>query len=130
MIPLSASKSALEAGLVHLRALDDFFGLRPEGRPDTPRDIRAADWVTWEAEIWLDPAVRSLINWKVAHLTSVSGVNYQWQLANLGASVCRQFEKFMAEVGAQCSDRLPAFDENVLAVLRHYQAIFDGHRGT
>jgi hypothetical protein len=119
----------LEAGLLHLRAIDDFFGPRPEGRPDgRPRDVNASDWVKWQGEIWLDPAVRSLINWKIAHLTSVSGVEYQWRLANLGAAVCRQFEKFMAQVEKECPDREPAFEQNAREVVRHFQSVFDQHR--
>jgi hypothetical protein len=122
----------LEASLIHLRALDDFFTSRSESAADAKlRDVRAIDWLgaKWPGELWLDPAVRSLINWKVAHLTVVSGIQYEWRLATLGQSLCGQITAFLTLIGAECPLRLPAFmtvsDPN--AVIARWGPVFHMH---
>lgn len=101
----------LEASLVHLRGLDDFFGNRSGASMERgPRDVRAVDWLPkWPGDVWLDPAVRSLINWKVAHLTVISGITYEWQLATQGLALCEQITNFMDGIATDRPDRLPAF---------------------
>jgi hypothetical protein len=121
----------LEASLVHLRGLDDFFGNRSEGATERgPRDVRAIDWIpNWPGNVWLDPAVRSLINWKVAHLTVVSGIRYEWQLATQGTALCEQITAFMDSVANDKPDRLPAFltESDPRGVVAHFEPIFAKH---
>ena len=119
----------LEASLVHLRILDDFLGPKPDTSSRRVRDLNAADWLPdWRVEVWLDPAVRNLIDWKVAHLTSVSAVHYEWRLATLGAALCDVLERFLAEIADQCPGRLKAFEKNgSREALDHYRAVFDAH---
>ena len=60
-------EALLEASLVHLRLLDDFLGARRKH----PEDVHASDWVPdWSGQPFLDPSVRKLIDWQVAHLST------------------------------------------------------------
>jgi hypothetical protein len=103
----------LEAGLMHVRALDDFLKSGGTGAGKPP-DIRATDWLrNWKSSYWLDPRVRAQIDWQVIHLSSLSGMEFpKWQLADIGAALCNELERFFDEIEHQCPDRLPAFESH------------------
>jgi len=125
----STEDALLHSSLMHLRSLDDFFNgggsARGGGRPP---DIRASDWVKWAAEPWLDPRVRSQIDWQVVHLSTLREMPWpKWQLPRYGAALCSEVERFFKAVGAECKDRLPAFDHNPWEEAKNAAAIFDAY---
>ena len=105
----STEDALLHASLMHLRSLDDFF--KGGGSPRT--DIRASDWVKWVPQPWLDPRVRSRIDWQVVHLSTLREMAWPpWQLPRYGAALCSEIERFFTAVENECPDRLPAFIHN------------------
>jgi hypothetical protein len=112
----------LEAGLMHVRALDDFF----KGGPGRTTDMRAGDWVKWQPKLWLDPRVRAQIDWQVVHLTGLSGMRFPpFKPADIGAALCEEVERFFHAVEDQCPDRLPAFEHNVREVASSNARLFE-----
>jgi hypothetical protein len=131
----------LEAGLMHLRSLDDFF--RGTGGRGPSPDIRASDWFVsvkgnpWQQEeqqrYWLDPRVRSLIDWNVIHLSTLRTLTDAappWKLADYGDAVCERCLRFFELIEKHCPDRLAAFAWNPQADIQARAAIFAQYAGT
>jgi hypothetical protein len=104
----------LEAGLMKVRALDEY--LKGGSRPT---DIRPSDWVEgWQPKHWLDPRVRSQIDWQVAHLSSMSSMEFpKFRIAECGAALCEEIERFYALVEHKNPDRMPPFEEGRAAAI-------------
>ncbi|MFL5953269.1 MAG: hypothetical protein ACJ76I_04070 [Gaiellaceae bacterium] len=130
----------LESGLMHLRSLDDFF--RGSGGRGPAPDMRANDWFAslpqqdqWKPKYWLDPRVRSLIDWNVVHLSTLrtmamSTASPQWQLADYGDALCSECERFFDLIEQHCPARLPAFAWNPRADIQARAALFARFVGT
>ena len=126
----SHEDALLEAGLMHVRAFDDFFRPGMGGAPGRPPDLRATYWVPkWQSGMWLDPRVRSQIDWKVIHLSSLSGMDFPpWNLAKIGSALCDEIERFFEAVEDEAPARLPALDFNgARAAAKAGAAIFNSH---
>jgi|SRR5579862_2471540 len=133
-----AFDAMLEAGLMHLRSLDDFFRVTG-GRGPVP-DMHARDWFVhlsqqdqWKPLYWLDPRVRSLIEWNVVHLSTLrtmATVALPWKLADYGDALCGECERFFNLIADKCPDRLPAFDWNPQADVQARAALFAQYAGT
>jgi hypothetical protein len=131
----------LEAGLMHLRSLDDFFR-GSSGRGPVP-DMRASDWFVrakgnpWQKDeqqvYWLDPRVRSLIEWNVVHLSTLrtmTTADPPWKLADYGDALCERCLRFFDLIEEYCPDRLPAFEWNPRADIQKRAALFAQCAGT
>jgi hypothetical protein len=118
--------AVLEASLMHLRSLDDFFRGGSGRAPGRPPDMRASDWLkNWEAQLWLDPRVRSRIEWQVVHLSTMRGIEFPpWQLPRYGAALCDEIERFFVAIEKECPDRLPAFEHLPRQIARDTAAVF------
>jgi hypothetical protein len=69
--------------------------------------------VKWNAQLWLDPRVKSQIDWRVVHMSSLSGMDFPpWNLAKIGAALCDQIERFLKTVEDEVPARLPALNFN------------------
>jgi hypothetical protein len=69
--------------------------------------------VKWNAQLWLDPRVKSQIDWRVVHMSSLSGMDFpRWNLAKTGAALCDQIERFLKTVEDEVPARLPALNFN------------------
>jgi hypothetical protein len=104
----------LQAGLLHLRSLDDFLRNTSEQRGGRPPDIRARDWFdnegksgVWKPRYWLDPRDRSLIDWNIVHLSSMRTIEVDgphfFKLADYGAALCIEMERFFQAVEVHCA---------------------------
>lgn len=133
-----AKDAMLQAGLIHLRSLDDLLrgSPRPAGRPP---DIQAKDWFDdvnwkWPPRYWLDPRDRALIDWWVVHLSSLRAVDTDpppWRLADYGAALCLEVERFFEAVETHLHpDRLAAFDYNVRGDAQARLVTFIQYAGT
>ena len=128
----------LEAGLMHLRSLDDFF--RGSGSGGPAPDMRASDWFVgltvnnpWKPTYWLDPRVRAMIDWNVVHLSTLRTMPTappQWKLADYGDALCAECERFFDLIAQHCGARLPAFEWNPRADIQTRAAIFAQYAGT
>jgi hypothetical protein len=85
----------LEASLVHLRLLDDFLGpIRKH-----PEDVHASNWVHgWAGRAFLEPRVRKVIDWQVAHLSTRRVVWADWDLPSYVAACCEALTRFFEEI--------------------------------
>lgn len=130
----------LQAGLMHLRSLDDFLrggGQRQGGRPP---DIQARDWFEevnwkWEPKYWLDPRDRARIDWWIVHLSSLRAMDSDppppWRLADYGDALCDEIKRFFEAVDAKLPpERLAAFNYNVRGDVDRRHAVFKKYAGT
>jgi hypothetical protein len=132
----------LDAALMHLRSLDDFF--RGQGGRGPVPDMRAGDWFAsvqgnnpWQREqqvYWLDPRVRSLIEWNVVHLSTLRTLTAEddppWRLADYGDALCERCLRFFELIEEHCPDRLSAFAWNPRLDIERRAALFARYAGT
>lgn len=102
----------VEAPLVHLRLLDDFFGKRIPG-PDEPDDIVAQHYVdAWAPSHFLKWKVRNTINAQLQHLARRRRVGAKWQLGALCRSMAERHCDFVDLLAVHERHRLGWFDES------------------
>jgi hypothetical protein len=125
--------SALEALIMHLRLLDDFFGHAGQVAPRRPNDrdnVFARHWApAWNPRGFLTNVERSRANAQIAHLTARRRMQHQWRPPHMVARCCRLANEFFDEVQTDNPRRARAFQEaRVLtdAFLSHQRALAAG----
>jgi hypothetical protein len=112
-----AGQALLEAGLMHLRALDEFLG----GRGPSTRDARATDWAPhWARSGFLLERERKRIDTKLPHLSLTRARRPDIPAARVVSwadRFCTRFEAFVHVVPPR---RQHQFDEclRLIAVYR------------
>jgi len=122
----------LQAGLMHLRSLDDFLTKGEGGSPGRPPDIRAVMWLgdKWRKHFWLDPRVRALIDWNVVHLSTMRTIEQTaapFRLADYGEALCEEMLRFFQCIKDHRPERLPAFEWDVQGDLQRRLPVFAKH---
>jgi hypothetical protein len=120
------SNAHIEATLIHLRLLDEFFGspkqARTSGKNDKD-DIFARHWLSsWQPRPFLTETERSRANAQLAHLSGRRRMNHKWNLGEAVARCCGTFQIFIGQLDAAHPRRARAFSETwalVNAYLRH-----------
>lgn len=96
----------IEAGLVHLRLLDDFLGAT---RRQHKTDVLASDWPgNWEQRRFLSNAERGRINRELAHLTSDRKFGSTWDIDGFISKCCDLMMRFVDSVEEERAAALDA----------------------
>jgi hypothetical protein len=103
----------LEAMLVHLRLLDDFFGskqqLAPRNRSATD-DVFARHWLpSWQPRRFLTETQRGRANAQITHLAARRRWNHRWPLPQMTSRCCRTLLRFVDELEQEAPQRAKAF---------------------
>jgi hypothetical protein len=89
-------RALLEAALVHLRILDDFFLKMPHPQHD---DVTAKHYLSrWTARSFLSQADRSQINAQLMHLALRRQNAYPWNPGALMIDACDMFVRFVDDL--------------------------------
>ena len=131
----------LEASLVNLRCLDDFFYRRRTARTGIRafryrlrrvkpyNDCLATDWLPhWQRTRLIDKAVRERIDKHIVHLSAVRRPESpDWQMARYALKLCNTAEQFLTEIKNRDAARFDAFDHDPLAELQRRKTAFVKH---
>jgi hypothetical protein len=114
----AVSMALIEASLVHIRLLDEFFTTAK--KPDQfPKQLIARDWLpNWTCVHVIDKTDRIEIGARLAHMSAERDIARGWQLMKMTDDCCRIGGQFIDELERTDADRakpllwcLSVFDE-------------------
>ena len=129
---LIVDNGLVEATLVHLRLLDDFFGspqqLAPRNRAATD-DVFACHWLpSWRPRRFLTDTQRRRANAQITHLAARRRWNHRWPVPQMTSSCCRTLLSFVDELERDAPRRARAFVK-ARAIAGAWLAAYESARG-